>query len=104
MKIGTIKWQPQDHLATFLIRKQIKIEKEKEYVLARRAKDFDPDIIEIEFENKDWEKFWSAQDINQKWDLMEGLILEVIDDQCLSRSSPEQLQERNGSVMTCLKI
>ena len=53
LKVGTVKWQPADHVETVLVRKQEKIIKEKNTVIARRAKDFDKEDIAIEFENKD---------------------------------------------------
>ena len=82
LKIGTIKWQPADHIATGLIRKQVKIIKEKDTVIARRATDFDEDIVENEFENKDWTTFLGSKNVDQKWEIMLDYITQVIDDQC----------------------
>ena len=82
LKTGTIKWQPADHLATGLIRKQVKIIKEKSTVVARRATDFDVDSIEIEFENKNWSNFLDSKNVDQKWEILLRHITEVMDDKC----------------------
>ena len=85
-KIGTLLWKPADHSATFIVRKQVKIAKHKEFICTRRAKDFDPENIKIDFENENWSEFENSNDVNIKWEILISKIRKVLDRNCPVRT------------------
>ena len=81
-----VDWNFSDHMAVMVTRKEVTMKTPKIEFVGRSYKNYVKEDFQEVLVNENWREFYSSQDPNKMWEIMEGIILKKVSEFCPLRS------------------